>query len=388
MAADRNVTVSSQMIPIQLNTTAECVGVAAGAGHGGGRQRTRSFIDRALKAGRSILCGGLVASSLLVSIKTADAQQHRVASVRVLVDEWNYVAVYDEAGGTIPAGTAVSAARVIAFRDQSKVVGDNLSIVMYTLGEDSTWTRDTFTTQDQWKIVRTLKEELSIPDTDDHRWGVAINEESNSQVATSVLMSTGVVEGDPLALVLLNAPDPAELTQLLVCVGYAAAKTPTDFPADESDPIEKIDLLAYTIMIEGTKLEASTLIVATEIYSIGFGGSLVAVIVPISDRPMGPPTPWTPPVCTVSQGLFLCTFEITCEITRTQRFISKRTQSCVIAGVNTYCDQQTILICTETHKCKGASVPGVIIIGTCVQSRWLPPPNSCYTMWPSCADCS
>ena len=319
--------------------------------------------------------GGLVASSLLASLNTADAQQHRVASVRDLVDEWNYVAVYDEAGGSIPAETAVSAARMIAFRDPSKVVGDNLSIVMYTRGEDFSWTRDTFTTQDQWKIVQTLKEELSIPDTDDHRWGVGSNEESNSQFVTSVPMSTGVVEGDPLALVLLNAPDPAELTQLLVSVGYAGAKTPTDFPADESDTIEKIDLLAYTIMIEGTKLEASTLVVATEIYNVGLGGSLVAVIVPISDRPMGPPTPWTPPVCTVSQGLFLCTFEITCEITRTQRFISKRTQSCVIAGVNTYCDQQTILICTETHKCKGASVPGIIINGTCVQSRWLPPPT-------------
>jgi len=185
--------------------------------------------------------------------------------VQVLVDEWNYVAVYDEAGGSIPAGTAVSAARMIAFRDPSKVVGDNLSIVMYTRGEDFSLTRDTFTTQDQWKIVQTLKEELSIPDTDDHRWGVGSNEESNSQFVTSVPMSTGVVEGDPLALVLLNAPDPAELTQLLVSVGYAGAKTPTDFPADESDTIEKIDLLAYTIMIEGTKFEASTLIAATEI---------------------------------------------------------------------------------------------------------------------------
>jgi len=205
--------------------------------------------------------------------------------------------------------------------------------------------------------VQTLKEELSIPDTDYHRWGVASNEESNSQFATSVPMSTGVVEGDPLALVLLNAPDPAELTQLLVSVGYAAAKTPTDFPVDESDPIEKIDLLAYTIMIEGTKLEASTLVVATEIYNVGLGGSLATITTPISIRPSAPPSDWGLSVC----GLFeirLCQFQNSCHIKRTQSYNHKRTLSCFIGGVATYCDQTKTETCTETQSCPSITIPG------------------------------
>lgn len=289
--------------------------------------------------------------------------------MRVLVDEWNYVAVYDEAGGTIPAGTAVSAARVIAFRDQSKVVGDNLSIVMYTLGEDSTWTRDTFTTQDQWKIVRTLKEELSIPYTDDHRWGVASNEANSSQAAITVAMGTGVVEGDPLALVLLNAHDPAGLTQALVNAGYPAAKTPTDFPADESDPIEKIDLLAYTIMIEGTKLEASTLVVATEIYNVGFGGALATIITPVLDRPMGPPQQFVPRCNLLDLGA--CSFRVICSGTRTQTYIRERSISCMINNVLTQCKQSTIMTCEEdTGPCGGMFLTGAIgVNGQCVQPQ-------------------
>lgn len=284
------------------------------------------------------------------------AQAHQVGAVNIDVDYWRYVGIVDT---SISPPTVV---RVVAFLDPSKAIGANITVLQYTRDEGAGWVRDTFDTQDQWKIVDTIKQELSIGDDQDYKWGVSTLPTDGS-AAAAVPMALGVTEADPLAPILEVVSDPEGLVESLVQAGYAAAKAPTDFPAI-GDPVEKMDLMAEALLVQALEVDASTRVVAEFVHDSGLAVSLPVPtqVVPTFKRPMGPPGPWTAPVCALIAGP-ACTWVNSCFSTRTQSWILKRTKSCVSGTTVVYCDQATIGVCSETNRCNTVTLPGRVGAG-------------------------
>ena len=95
------------------------------------------------------------------------AQSYEVGAVNIDVDYWRYVGIVDT---SMSPPTVV---RVLAFLDPGKAVGANITVLQYTRDESAGWVRDTYDTLDQWKVVDTIKQELSIGDDQDYKWGVS-----------------------------------------------------------------------------------------------------------------------------------------------------------------------------------------------------------------------
>lgn len=282
----------------------------------------------------------------------AIAQSYEVGAVNIDVDYWRYVGIVDT---SMSPPTVV---RVVAFLDPSKAIGANITVLQYTRDEGAGWLRDTFDTPDQWKVVDTLKQELSIGDDQDYKWGVSTLP-TDGLPALKVPMAVGVKEVDPLAPILEIVSDPEALIDDLVETGYAAAKAPTDFPAD-GDPVEKMDLMADALMVQGMELEPSTRVVAEFIHDSGLVAVILSPSIPTSRTPVGPPTPWTDSDCYWYEADGNCNWIYTCKKTRSQIYTLRRTIYCLIAGVPTYCDQTNTATCTQEAPtwCRSGKVPG------------------------------
>jgi len=304
------------------------------------------------------------------------ADANRVSTVRVLAGDWNYVPIVTHK----PGGHEINT--IVAFSKPGTTVGNNLVAVRYDRVATG-WEKKTWTEIDQWKIVTTLKDELGIPSDDDFRWGVG-STDATGGAGASVPMEGGLMADDPLAPVVANTPDPAATTELLVGVGYAAAVPPSDGVVCGASDL--VGVIAISVHAESVVEDGSTLGVAQTIMAAVGGGCAATVITPIRDRPMGPPSPWTVPVC-VPLELGGCTWISNCTTTRTQNIIRHRTVACWIGGVLTFCDQSTILSCTETQACFGGpAVPGVVgPNGACLPPATLPaaPVMPCLPFGPS-----
>lgn len=314
-------------------------------------------IVRSMKA-MAFLLGGTAA--------IADAQQTFFpSSVSVLVDNWNYVPVFEGSG----SGAAVHS--IVAFSEVGTTIGDNLVAVWYVRQGDS-WIQKSWSEKDRWAIVQQIKGDLSIGGEYDFRWGVA--GANNQGVADQpVAVGNGVLATDPLATVMESVSDPKPLLETLVGQGYEAVKTPTDFSAAGCAVDSMLGDISLAVAAEGAAEEPETLPVAMALANSGFKACAGTVVTPISTKPVGPPTVWLTPRTCLPFAFPDCKFAESCTATRTQTFVRKRTRTCLIGGVLTFCDQRALLTCSETDTCYGPVVPGFSGGDGCVPPAAFPP---------------
>lgn len=299
----------------------------------------------------------LVSAAMMTS--TGLAQSIRPSSVRVEVNDWHVVPLISGDG----AGCQVDS--MVAFAREGTTIGDNLVAVWYVRGGEG-WEAKSWCTTDRWSIVEQLKGAYNIGDEDDYRWGVASSDGAAAGTPTENFVG-GVLESDPLAPLIEAMPDPQAAVSLLIDGGYPAA-----MPLNATSLAgvnAMLDAIETAVGIEACIEDPGTLNVAQ---SLAASGAMAGtIVVPISDRPMGPPGPWIrpPTACTPIQGPG-CTWVNNCVETRTQSFIRKRTKACIIGGAYVFCDQSAVLTCTEAQNCAGPAVPGIIAPGPVC----LPPP--------------
>ncbi len=316
-------------------------------------------------------------AAIMLSSGFAMAQPvNRPSSVRILVGEWNYVPIFEYSGGTATVQS------IAAISEEGTTFGDNLVAAWY-VRDGASWIQKSWSEKDRWGIVEQIKGSLNISDEDDYRWGVA--RPSFFTPANPVKdVASGVLVTDPLAPVLQSLSDPAPLLDALVTVGYEAVKTPTDFSGAGCTADSMLGQIELAVAEQGALDDPRTLPVAESLAATGLKTCAGTVVVPISDKPQGPPTPWTLTECTPFQHGG-CNWVQRCRYTRTQTYVRKRTKSCVIGGIMTFCDQMTVLTCSEPDYCQSSpAVPGVIDpAGRCWPPTTLPaaptPPCGAHT---------
>lgn len=298
---------------------------------------------------------------------SAQAQTIRPSSVRVEVNDWIVVPL------VIQDGEECQVDSIVAFAKEGTTIGNNLVAVWYVRGGEG-WDTKSWSTTDRWSIVEQLKGALQISDEDDYRWGVA-SSSGTSSTAPIENFTGGVLESDPLAPVIEAMPDPEAAVAMLIEGGYPAA-LPLSSASGASDINAMLDAVEASIGIEGCLEDPSTLAVAQ---SLASSSAMVGtIVVPISDRPMGPPTPWTtlPANCDTIRPGNACMWVTVCTFTRTQSYLRKRTKSCIVGGVVIWCDQWAVITCTEKDpvSCPGIAVPGLVGGGGECLPPLVPPP--------------
>jgi len=292
----------------------------------------------------------LVSAAMMTS--TGLAQSIRPSSVRVEVNDWHVVPLVSGDG----AGCQVDS--MVAFAREGTTIGDNLVAVWYVRGGEG-WEAKSWSTTDRWSIVEQLKGAYNIGDEDDYRWGVASSD--GAAAGTPIEnFGSGVLESDPLAPLIEAMPDPQAAVSLLIDGGYPAA-----MPLNATSLAgvnAMLDAIETAVGIEACIEDPGTLNVAQ---SLAASGAMAGtIVVPISDRPMGPPGPWTPVPsnCDTIRHGNACVWITVCKFTRAQNYLRKRTKACVIAGVMVFCDQWAVITCTEEDpvSCPGITVPGMV----------------------------
>ncbi|MCH7847962.1 MAG: hypothetical protein IIB53_06320 [Planctomycetes bacterium] len=163
-----------------------------------------------------------------------------VAQVQFDVDDWTFVPTM--------AGSRVDS--ILALRDQSTIVGSNISTVWFRRGTNS-WIAMAWSDPDQSKAIGHVKQELGISDKYDDLWPVMPESEGTT---TPALFKNGVFIDDPLVAVIEASLDPQATVDNLVAVGAAAA----------SIQLELLDLtnncdesLIFEALAEGIELQMS-----------------------------------------------------------------------------------------------------------------------------------
>lgn len=298
----------------------------------------------------------------------ADAQvSFFPSSVSVQVGTWTYVPVFEQSGG------AAIVESVVAFSADGTTIGDNLVAVWYVRQGDS-WLQKSWSEKNRWAIVQQVKGDLGISDAYDYRWGVA-GTTNQSAAGEPVGVVNGVLATDPLSPMMESLSDPQPVVETLVEAGYEAVSTPTDFSSTGCSLDSMIGNIALAVSVEGALDDPSTLPVAEALANGGIQSCAGTVVTPISIKPVGPPTTWSPTRTCVPFDLGGCTFVERCTSTRTQLFLRKRTRACIIAGAYTFCDQQALLTCTEYDTCQGAPAAGTPNGDGCDPPTTLPAPS-------------
>lgn len=332
---------------------------------GGGRlalaHRYRKLLEQGEVMNRTAHRIAFSAAALLAAC--AHAQSIRPSSVRVEVNDWIVVPL------VIQDGEECQVDSMVTFAKEGTTIGNNLVAVWYVRGGEG-WDPKSWSTTDRWSIVEQLKGAFQISDEDDYRWGVASLNGASAAIPAENF-SGGVLESDPLSPVIESMPDPQAAVALLIEGGYPAA-LPLSSASGASGISAMLDAIEASIGLEGCLDDPSTLAVAQ---SLATSSAMVGtIVVPISDRPMGPPGPWGRVGCTAIEGPN-CTWVMNCIDIRTQPFIRKRTKACIIGGAVVYCDQSAIINCTETTSCAGPATPGVVGGGgVCLPPAILPAP--------------
>jgi hypothetical protein len=223
-------------------------------------------------------------AALLACAAGIQAQTYNVAWSKVDEGTWGWNAIYSEDTDGQPVIHSL-----VAFQDPQTAVPGNLMVVWYVQG--SSWESFSWTTSSQWEAINWIKSELGIPDSQDERWFPC--EEVVNDAVPAELYSKGVLASDPMAAVILAAPNAAALVQQLVAIGYPAADLSADNPDDcSSDDI--LDGLAseFTRMISNG--DHAYLGVEAVNCTMSWGGPPKGP--EPTPRPAAPPAPppWTP----------------------------------------------------------------------------------------------
>lgn len=180
--------------------------------------RTKSFGMKFMLA-----CGIAVASALLPwglagrAAASPHILERSVSGVRITLGEvgrrWTLVP-------TLLDGHVES---FLALREETPF-GENLSAVWYrkveTTDGSEEWQSKAWIEQSQPKAVRAVKDALSLPDSTDESWPVAV---AAMEAAAPEQLAKGLLESDPLAPMVAELADPQPLVEMLEDAGWKAA---------------------------------------------------------------------------------------------------------------------------------------------------------------------
>ncbi|MFN8818240.1 MAG: hypothetical protein ACK5ZV_16065 [bacterium] len=147
----------------------------------------------------------------------------RPAGVRATQQDWVFVPVIIQSAGslTVPG--------VLALRDKSALVGENLVAVWYANpgapGVD--WPAKSWTSQDQWEAIKWTKQQFAIGDQYDFLWPTADPQSAGSLTEVPQDYFKGLLDNDPFAA-LLTTPDGEAMVSLLTAIGYKSATINVD----------------------------------------------------------------------------------------------------------------------------------------------------------------
>jgi hypothetical protein len=204
----------------------------------------------------------------------------------VVIGDWHVVAItQDGPGGTRPVHS------VLALRDKSAAIGDNIVSVWYRPEADGTWSAKAWESGDQWKAIEAVKSEAVIGDQYDYRWPTADLKYPDVEPELPKGYQLGVLTTDPLFNIIIESPSRPDLVAFLAEIGYKAASV----PIEDQTFICSTD--AFLTQIAASIVAAQSDPAADGTASVlNFGVQFQAHV---GEACAGPQTPPTPPVVSV-----------------------------------------------------------------------------------------
>jgi hypothetical protein len=197
---------------------------------------TRRAVALAL-AGVSVCAGQSLAQSV-----------SRPAGVRVTQKDWVFVPVVVQDVGSL------AVPGVLALRDKSQAVGENLVAVWYENPgvQGVEWPAKSWESQDQWEAIKWVKEQFGIGDDYDVFWPTSDpkTEGWSSEVPQNYFK--GLLTSDPFAE-LVDEPDGETIVALLTMMGYKAASVDVDKdgPCDTKTILPAlVDTTAFAVLAQ------------------------------------------------------------------------------------------------------------------------------------------
>ncbi len=134
-----------------------------------------------------------LAGCLALSAVGAAQTVSQPAPSRVRIDNWTLVPVVQTTGGVRHVQG------VLALKDKSTAVGDNLVAVWYTRPASTTaeWPAKTWESTDQWDAIKTVKAEVGVDDSWDAFWPTS-DSQTYTPPAPAKEYSKGFLATDPL----------------------------------------------------------------------------------------------------------------------------------------------------------------------------------------------
>lgn len=195
----------------------------------------------AVRSGSLIVGIVILVAAVTTPVSLGQVSYHAAWS-KVEFASWTLNPVYEEDAAS-PGSLKVHS--FLALADPHAVVGANLVAVWYVRDGDM-WNAKSWSITDPWDAVSFVKAQLEIGDDEDERWSIPHLPGEGQGPVLPEEYTAGVLASDPLAAVILGAPDREVIVSYLASIGYEAA----DIPVDYTDPCttdEKLTGLAEEI---------------------------------------------------------------------------------------------------------------------------------------------
>jgi len=189
----------------------------------------------------------------------------RPAGVRVTQKDWVFVPVVVQDIGTLVVPG------VLALRDKSQAVGENLVAVWYENpgAPGAEWPAKSWESQDQWQAIKWTKEQFGIGDDYDFLWPTTDPETAGGSTEVPQNYFKGLLASDPFSE-LVDEPDGELIVSLLTEMGYKAASIDVDKdgPCDTKTILPALaDTTAFAVLaqppIEQVEARFESLVPAT-----------------------------------------------------------------------------------------------------------------------------
>jgi hypothetical protein len=206
------------------------------------------------------------------------------------------------------------------------------------------WVMKAWSDSDPWNAVLSIKQSRGISNDEDYRWGIKPSSSASNSVSAPESYAKGVMLDDPLAALTLDDEMHDSVVDVLAATTYLSSNLPLETVASGCSAESKAEMIANIATSSDFSATGETHAAAVALANAqASAGCVAAIYVPISTKPMGPAGPWSPVKCVTVNGVTQCS------VTREQKFIRKRT--CAYGNPTIFCDQWTILTCTEDATC-------------------------------------
>ncbi|MBX3405352.1 MAG: hypothetical protein KF869_01205 [Phycisphaeraceae bacterium] len=138
-------------------------------------------------------------------------------------DDWVFAPV------VVETQQSVQIPGVLALRDLSQAVGDNIVAVWYEnpLVQGEAWTAKAWESQDQWKAIEWVKAQFDIGDEWNQFWPTSAAVPHTPTTEPPVEYFKGVLDTDPMAAWVAGS-EGEEIVAVLTSIGYKSASVPVD----------------------------------------------------------------------------------------------------------------------------------------------------------------